>query len=170
MQGLIRDGGKLCIYDPEVKSDQIFRDMSTPKFEWDRPNYNKTESHMLENVEVRQGRLLGHGTMSLDAMALGQQDLPTLLCLQTPTSLHEAKRHPRTSPSDSCIPAFSSQIAGSPTEATDGAHAICVLTEWDCFKSYDYKAMYATMHKPAFIFDGEQTSRWRPVLAHKDGN
>ena len=51
-KGLIRDGGKVCVYDPEVSPDQIFRDMSTPKFEWDKPNYTKSASHFLENVQV----------------------------------------------------------------------------------------------------------------------
>ena len=46
-------------------------------------------------------------------------------------------------------------------EAADGAHAICVLTEWDCFKTYDYQAMYEKMVKPAFIFDG------RNILPHE---
>lgn len=45
-------------------------------------------------------------------------------------------------------------------QAADGAHAICVLTEWSEFRSYDYAAIYEKMHKPAFIFDG------RNVLDH----
>ncbi|KAG1654793.1 hypothetical protein FOA52_005728 [Chlamydomonas sp. UWO 241] len=101
-KGLIRDGGKCCVYDPEVTTDQILRDMSTPKFEWDRPNYSRSSTHFLENV----------------------------------------------------------QVAGSADEAIDGAHAICVLTEWDAFKTYDYAAMYLKMHKPAFVFDG------RNILDH----
>lgn len=40
------------------------------------------------------------------------------------------------------------------TDAVSGAHAIAILTEWDEFKSLDYKAIYAKMQKPAFIFDG----------------
>lgn len=44
--------------------------------------------------------------------------------------------------------------AESPEKATDGAHAIVVLTEWEEFKTYNYTAMYETMMKPAFIFDG----------------
>lgn len=52
-QGLIRDGANLVISDPEVTSEQIFRDLSTPKFEWDRPNYSKSASTMLDNVQVR---------------------------------------------------------------------------------------------------------------------
>ena len=47
-----------------------------------------------------------------------------------------------------------------PFEAIDGAHAICILTEWDEFKSYDYQKIYDSMVKPAFIFDG------RNVLDH----
>ncbi len=41
-----------------------------------------------------------------------------------------------------------------PYTAMDGAHAIAVLTEWDEFKSYDWKRIYKNMQKPAFIFDG----------------
>jgi len=44
--------------------------------------------------------------------------------------------------------------------AASGAHAIAVLTEWDEFKDLDYGKIYATMAKPAFIFDG------RNILNH----
>lgn len=47
-----------------------------------------------------------------------------------------------------------------PEDAVNDSHAICVLTEWDCFKNYDYKAFYEKMSKPAFIFDG------RNILDH----
>ncbi|GMH37754.1 hypothetical protein BSKO_05627 [Bryopsis sp. KO-2023] len=47
-----------------------------------------------------------------------------------------------------------------PYKAIDNAHAICVLTEWDEFKTYDYKKIFDSMVKPAFIFDG------RNVLDH----
>ena len=33
-------------------------------------------------------------------------------------------------------------------------HAIAILTEWDEFVSYDWKKIYKSMNKPAFIFDG----------------
>lgn len=69
-KGLIRDGGKCAIYDPEVKQDQIFRDMSTPKFEWDRPNYNKTESHFLDNVQVGS-RYTAKGCLAWGARMMG---------------------------------------------------------------------------------------------------
>lgn len=101
-KGLIRDGAQCCVYDPEVKSDQIFRDMSTPKFEWDRPNYSSSTSRFIENVSV----------------------------------------------------------VTDPIEAVTGSHAICICTEWDEFKHYDYAAIYSKMTKPAFVFDG------RNILDH----
>mmetsp|Transcript_15803 Transcript_15803/g.24708 ORF Transcript_15803/g.24708 Transcript_15803/m.24708 type:complete len:476 (-) Transcript_15803:89-1516(-) len=45
--------------------------------------------------------------------------------------------------------------------ACDGAHALCILTEWDEFKTLDYKKIYDSMAKPAFLFDG------RLLLDHK---
>ena len=42
----------------------------------------------------------------------------------------------------------------NPYVAMEGVHAIAVLTEWDDFKSYDWKLIYKNMQKPAFVFDG----------------
>ena len=39
-------------------------------------------------------------------------------------------------------------------DACKGSHAIAVLTEWDEFTTYDWKKIYDSMHKPAFLFDG----------------
>ena len=39
-------------------------------------------------------------------------------------------------------------------EACQNAHAIAILTEWDEFISYDWKKIYDSMQKPAFVFDG----------------
>ena len=41
-----------------------------------------------------------------------------------------------------------------PYEAAQGAHAVLILTEWDEFKQLDYNRIYASMLKPAFLFDG----------------
>lgn len=84
-KGLIRDGAKVCVFDPQVTPDQIFRDLSTPKFEWDRPNYSRSSSHILDNVTT----------------------------------------------------------VSDPYAAMEGAHGMCVLTEWDEFKTYDYKRVRA---------------------------
>jgi UDPglucose 6-dehydrogenase len=45
-------------------------------------------------------------------------------------------------------------IFEDPYEACKDAHAIAIMTEWDEFKSYDWKRIYSAMKKPAFIFDG----------------
>jgi UDPglucose 6-dehydrogenase len=45
-------------------------------------------------------------------------------------------------------------VAADAYEAARDAHAVCILTEWDEFRSLDYKRMFDAMHKPAFIFDG----------------
>ncbi len=41
-----------------------------------------------------------------------------------------------------------------PYRAVEGAHAIAVLTEWDIYRELDYKKIFESMVKPAFIFDG----------------
>jgi UDPglucose 6-dehydrogenase len=41
-----------------------------------------------------------------------------------------------------------------PYEAAKDAHAVAIMTEWDEFKTYDWKKIYDGMKKPAFIFDG----------------
>jgi UDPglucose 6-dehydrogenase len=48
-----------------------------------------------------------------------------------------------------------------PYSAAEGAHAIALLTEWPQFAELDYEAIYASMVKPAFIFDG------RNILDHE---
>jgi UDPglucose 6-dehydrogenase len=48
-----------------------------------------------------------------------------------------------------------------PYLAVRGAHALAVLTEWDSYRSLDYRAMFDSMEKPAFIFDG------RNILDHQ---
>ena len=45
-------------------------------------------------------------------------------------------------------------IAQDAYEATAGAHAIAIVTEWDEFKALDYTRIFSGMPKPAFIFDG----------------
>lgn len=93
--GLLGDGAKLCIYDPQVEEEQVYLDLATPKFEWDHP-YAKAAPMAKDDISIAK-----------DAM-----------------------------------------------EAAKDAHAICVLTEWDEFKEYDYQKIYDSMTKPAFIFDG----------------
>ena len=44
--------------------------------------------------------------------------------------------------------------ATSAAQAAAGAHALLVLTEWDEFRKLDFEAIYKSMVKPAWIFDG----------------
>jgi UDPglucose 6-dehydrogenase len=46
--------------------------------------------------------------------------------------------------------------------ASEGAHAMAVLTEWSVFRRLEFRRIYDQMHKPAFVFDG------RDVLPHRD--
>jgi UDPglucose 6-dehydrogenase len=48
-----------------------------------------------------------------------------------------------------------------PYKAAEGAHAIAVMTEWDVYRTLDYERIYASMEKPAFVFDG------RNILDHE---
>lgn len=45
-------------------------------------------------------------------------------------------------------------ICNDPYEAAKDTHAIIILTDWDLFKNLDYKRLYESMKKPAFLFDG----------------
>jgi len=45
-------------------------------------------------------------------------------------------------------------ITHSVLDATKGAEAVVVATEWPEFKNVDWAAVYNQMNKPAFIFDG----------------
>ena len=48
-----------------------------------------------------------------------------------------------------------------PYEASAGCSAIAVMTEWKVYADLDYKKIYRSMTKPAFIFDG------RNILDHE---
>lgn len=46
------------------------------------------------------------------------------------------------------------QICSSAMEACHGAEAVVIATEWDEFRTLDWPKVYASMAKPAFLFDG----------------
>jgi UDPglucose 6-dehydrogenase len=48
-----------------------------------------------------------------------------------------------------------------PYKAAEGACGIAVVTEWEAFKGLDYRKIFQSMQKPAFIFDG------RNILDHQ---
>lgn len=47
-------------------------------------------------------------------------------------------------------------VVNDPYEALEDAHAVAVLTEWDEFRSYDWKQIKHMMKKPSFVFDGRK--------------
>jgi len=53
------------------------------------------------------------------------------------------------------------RFIADPYEAAAGCHAIAVLTEWDLYRKLDYRRIYESMEKPAFLFDG------RNILDHR---
>ncbi|CAB4069787.1 UGDH [Lepeophtheirus salmonis] len=53
------------------------------------------------------------------------------------------------------------RVAPDAYEAAKHTHAIVLCTEWDEFVDLDYRRIFSTMKKPAFIFDG------RKILNHK---
>jgi UDPglucose 6-dehydrogenase len=48
-----------------------------------------------------------------------------------------------------------------PYRAAAGCHALVILTDWDLYKKLDFKKIYRSMLKPAFLFDG------RNIIDHK---
>ena len=45
-------------------------------------------------------------------------------------------------------------VASTAEAATEDAHAIAVMTEWDEFRDQNFEAIHKSMMKPAFVFDG----------------
>ncbi|HBC87283.1 MAG TPA: nucleotide sugar dehydrogenase [Lentisphaeria bacterium] len=53
------------------------------------------------------------------------------------------------------------ELVRDPYKCAKDAHAVLILTEWNEFKKLDFRKIYESMEKPAFIFDG------RNILDHK---
>jgi len=53
------------------------------------------------------------------------------------------------------------EFCEDPYAASNKAHAIAIMTEWDQYKELDYARIFKHMEKPAFIFDG------RNILDHE---
>lgn len=59
-------------------------------------------------------------------------------------------------PDDSAV-----SFHADPYESAKGCDAIAIMTEWDIYRTLNYEKIYATMNKPAFLFDG------RNILDHR---
>jgi UDPglucose 6-dehydrogenase len=47
-------------------------------------------------------------------------------------------------------------VVNTPYEATNDAHAVAIMTEWDEFRELNWEEIYENMLKPAFLFDGRR--------------
>ena len=55
-------------------------------------------------------------------------------------------------------------VSNDPVDASKDAHALALITEWDIFKTIDFKSIYKVMEKPAFIFDGRKILNQQKLL------
>ena len=46
------------------------------------------------------------------------------------------------------------EVFSDPYDACDGSHALVILTEWNSFRDLDFRRIFASMRKPAVLFDG----------------
>jgi UDPglucose 6-dehydrogenase len=71
----------------------------------------------------------------------------------TEDKMHSELRHlnPQTTPE---LLNGKVEVFKDPYKCSEETHALIILTEWTVFKSYDYKRIYDSMMKPAFVFDG----------------
>ena len=99
-----------------------------------------------ENARNRMGLNIPQSYTDLAAQVLGRMQEPGGLITQS-RDVAEAIWRAATDPS-------------CPMRLPAGADAVAVLTEWDDFKRLDWRRIWASMRKPAFLFDG------RNILDH----
>jgi len=75
------------------------------------------------------------------------------LVVSDPKAIENAKE-------DLCFAEEKISYEEDPYKACETADAVLVLTEWGEYKTLDYKKIFDSMNKPAFIFDG------RNILDH----
>ena len=69
------------------------------------------------------------------------------ICVTDPQALPSARR-------DLADAGTRLSLEADPYAAAQGAHAIALLTDWREYRELDYERIYASMEKPAFVFDG----------------
>ncbi len=52
-----------------------------------------------------------------------------------------------------------------PYKAAAGCHALVILTDWDVYRRLDYRKIYRSMTKPAFLFDGRNVVDYKKCHA-----
>jgi UDPglucose 6-dehydrogenase len=70
-----------------------------------------------------------------------------ILAITDPQALDNARRDLKGIPG-------TVEFEPDPYHAAADAQALAVITEWQAFKELDFKRIFASMRKPAFVFDG----------------
>jgi len=110
---------------------------------------NTTDTRASAAIDVCRELLTERAELYIyDPKATGEQIMSELR--------NDADKHFRLNPKNRPDVDSLVTIVTDPLEACKDAHAIAILTEWEEFASYDYKAMYDTMKRPACIFDGRR--------------
>ncbi|KAG2453380.1 hypothetical protein HYH02_001604 [Chlamydomonas schloesseri] len=112
-----------------------------------------TDTRDTASTDVCRGLLLDGAALSVYDPKVSPEQIHLDMCL--PKGSLEQPRRQHTAVSLATV-----DVARSAMEACRGAHGVCVLTDWPEFRRLDFPAIFKSMMKPAFIFDG------RNVLDH----
>ncbi len=131
---------------------------------WQQTRFVRTMlSNMFNTVAGKRIALLGFAfkantgdTRESPAITVARQllDERAALVISDPKALDNARN-------DLKDVAAGVTFEADPYKACEGAHAIAVMTEWKLYSELDYARIFASMLKPAFIFDG------RNILNHQ---
>ncbi|GIM16377.1 hypothetical protein Vretimale_19041 [Volvox reticuliferus] len=108
---------------------------------------NTTDTRDTAAIDVCRGLLLDGAALAVYDPKVGTEQIHLDMCL--PRGSLEQPRRQYTTVSLATV-----DVARSAYDACRGAHGLCILTDWPEFRSLDFRAIYASMMKPAFVFDG----------------
>ncbi|XP_008239869.1 PREDICTED: LOW QUALITY PROTEIN: UDP-glucose 6-dehydrogenase 4 [Prunus mume] len=100
-------------------------------------------------IDIRKGLLGDKAQLSIYDVQVTEDQITSDLSMKKFDSDHPIHLQPM---SPAAVKEVS--VVWDAYEATEDAHGICILTEWDEFKMLDYKKIFDNMQKPAFLFDG----------------
>ncbi|EFJ45696.1 hypothetical protein VOLCADRAFT_94131 [Volvox carteri f. nagariensis] len=106
-----------------------------------------TDTRDTAAIDVCRGLLLDGAALAVYDPKVSPEQIHLDMCL--PRGSLEQPRRQHTTVSLATV-----DVARSAYDACRGAHGLCFLTDWPEFRSLDFRAIYAAMMKPAFVFDG----------------
>ncbi|KAG2496632.1 hypothetical protein HYH03_005453 [Edaphochlamys debaryana] len=106
-----------------------------------------TDTRDTAAIDICRGLLLDGAHLAVYDPKVSPEQIH--LDMQLPKGAMEHPRYQQTTVSLATV-----DVARTAQEACRGAHGVCVLTEWPEFRSLDFQQIYASMMKPAFLFDG----------------